>query len=183
MNRRKKWLGKYLLTLLVLLAGTGFIAAQTVTISGTVTSSEDGAPLPGVSVVIEGTTTGTITNLDGFYTLNVPSGSEVAFSFIGMQTHRTTVSSSATYNLVMDPETTGLDEVVVTALGISREKKALGYAVTEVESDEIALVKDHNALNSLAGKVAGVVITQGTGGPGSGSRVVIRGNNSITGNN
>ena len=83
----------------------------------------------------------------------------------------------------MVPSQIGLEEVVVTALGISREKKALGYAVTEVGSDDINLVKDHNPANSLSGKVAGLVVTQGTGGPGAGSRVIIRGNNSITGNN
>ena len=183
MNRKIEWLKKYLFTLIVLLAGTSFLAAQTIQLTGTVTSSEDGAPLPGVSVLIEGTTSGTITNVEGDYTLSAPSGSVIIFSFIGMQTHKLTATSTATYNVVLEPETTGLNEVVVTALGISRDKKSLGYAVTEVGSDEVSTVKETNPINSLSGRVAGVTITQGSFGPGSSSRVTIRGNNSLTGNN
>ncbi|HKL33449.1 MAG TPA: SusC/RagA family TonB-linked outer membrane protein [Tangfeifania sp.] len=156
------------------------IAQQTVT--GTITD-DVGAPLPGVSVVEKGTTNGTVTNTDGEYSLQVPSNAVITFSFVGMRTVEVPVEGRTTIDVTLMPSQIGLEEVVVTALGISKEKKALGYAVTEVGGEDIALVKDHNAANSLAGKVAGVVVTQSTGGPGSGSRVVIRGNNSITGNN
>ncbi|WP_430972183.1 SusC/RagA family TonB-linked outer membrane protein [Sunxiuqinia rutila] len=183
MNQKMKWLKKYLLVITLFFAGTSFLAAQVATLSGTVTSSEDGTPLPGVSVLIEGTNSGTITNADGVYTLDVPVESVVLFSFLGMQTHRTTVMQTMTYNVVLEPTTKGLEEVVVTALGISREKKSLGYAVTEVGSDEMSTAKETNPINSLSGRVAGVTITQGSFGPGSSSRVIIRGNNSLTGNN
>jgi len=156
------------------------IAQQTVT--GTVID-EDGIGIPGVSIIQNGTSNGTITNLDGGYTLQVPSEATIVFSFVGMQAVKETVNGRSTIDVTMEDSQIGLEEVVVTALGISKEKKSLGYAVTEIGSDEISLVKDHNPANSLAGKVAGVVVTQGTGGPGGGSRVIIRGNNSITGNN
>jgi len=152
------------------------------TVTGTVTGS-DGTGIPGVTVLEKGTSNGTITSIDGNYTLKVSSDATIVFSFVGMQTVEEVVSGRTTIDVTMSESQIGLGEVVVTALGISKEKKSLGYAVTEVGSDEISTIKDHNAANSLVGKVAGVVVTQGTGGPGSGSRVVIRGNNSITGNN
>lgn len=155
--------------------------AQT-TVTGTVTG-EDGLGIPGVSVSQQGTSKGTITDIDGVYSLTVPSDAVIVFSFVGMQTVEELVNGRTTIDVVLEADQIGLEEVVVTALGISKEKKALGYAVTEVGSDDIAVVKDHNPANSLVGKVAGVVVTQGTGGPGGGSRVIIRGNNSITGNN
>ena len=155
-------------------------AQQTVT--GTVTGS-DGTGIPGVTVLEKGTGNGTITDIDGNYTIKVSSDATLVFSFVGMQSIEETVNGRSAIDVTMAENQIGLGEVVVTALGISKEKKSLGYAVTEVGSDEIATVKDHNAANSLVGKVAGVVVTQGTGGPGGGSRVIIRGNNSITGNN
>lgn len=151
-------------------------------VTGKVTGS-DGAGIPGVTVIEKGTSNGTITGIDGDYSLRVSADAVIVFSFVGMQTVEEAVNGRSTIDVVMTQSQIGLDEVVVTALGISKEKKALGYAVTEVGSDEIAVVKDHNPANSLVGKVAGVVVTQGTGGPGGGSRVIIRGNNSITGNN
>jgi len=155
-------------------------AQQTVT--GTVTGT-DGTGIPGVTVLEKGTVNGTITDLDGNYTITVNSGAVLAFSFVGMQPVEEAVDGRSTIDVTMAESQIGLEEVVVTALGITKEKKALGYAVTEVGADDISVVKDHNAANSLVGKVAGVVVTQGTGGPGGGSRVIIRGNNSITGDN
>ena len=155
-------------------------AQQTVT--GTVTG-EDGIGIPGVSVVQKGTNAGTITNIDGVYTISVPSDATLVFSFVGMQTTEEVVEGRATIDVLLRTSQIGLEEVVVTALGISREKKALGYSVSEVRADDISTVKDHNPINSLAGKVAGVVISQANGSPGAGARVVIRGNNSLNANN
>ena len=156
------------------------VAQQTVT--GAVTG-DDGVGIPGVTVVEKGTGNGTITDLDGGYSIMVASGSTLIYTFVGMQTVEQPVDGRSTIDVTLLPKEIGIEEVVVTALGISKDKKALGYAVTEVSGDDISTVKDHNPANSLVGKVAGVVVTQGTGGPGGGSRVIIRGNNSITGNN
>lgn len=155
-------------------------AQQTVT--GMVTGS-DGAGIPGVTVLEKGTTNGTITDINGSYSISVDENSTIVFSFVGMQMIEEVVNGRSSIDVTLVEAQVGLEEVVVTALGISKEKKSLGYAVTEVGSDEISIVKDHNPANSLVGKVAGVVVTQGSGGPGGGSRVIIRGNNSITGNN
>jgi hypothetical protein len=150
--------------LLILIAG-GMYAQQTVT--GNVTSGEDNSPLPGASIVLLGTTTGAVTDADGNYSIELPDMTgTLKFSFIGFQSTQEAVNGRTTINVTLSPSTEMLDEVVITALGITREKKALGYSVTEV-----------------SGRVAGVVITQSTSGPGSGSRVVIRGNSSLTGNN
>jgi TonB-linked SusC/RagA family outer membrane protein len=156
------------------------VAQQLVT--GTVTG-DDGVGIPGVTVLEKGTSNGTITDVDGVYSITVSEGSTLAFSYIGMKTVEEMVDSRTTIDVTLAPSEIGLGEVVVTALGISKEKKSLGYSVTEVGGEDISMVKDHNPANSLVGKVAGVVVTQGTGGPGGGSRVIIRGNNSITGNN
>ena len=152
------------------------------TVTGVVTD-DDALGIPGVSVFQKGTSTGTITNVDGNYTLSVPADAIIVFSFVGMRLVEETVGDRSTIDVKMVANQIGIEEVVVTALGITKEKKALGYSVTEVGADEISIVKDHNPANSLVGKVAGVTVTQGSGGPGGGSRVIIRGNNSITGNN
>lgn len=167
--------------LLFFIAG-GLFAQQTVT--GIVTSGEDNSPLPGASIVLLGTTTGAVTNADGNYSIELPDlTGTLSFSFIGFQTTQEAVDGRTTINITLSPSTEVLDEVVITALGITREKKALGFAVTEVSGAEMNQVKESNVINQLSGRVAGVVITQSAAGPGSGSRVVIRGNNSLTGNN
>ena len=167
--------------LLILIAG-GMYAQQTVT--GKVTSGEDNSPLPGASIVLLGTTTGAVTDVDGNYSIELPDQTgTLKFSFIGFQSTQEAVNGRTTINVTLSPSTEVLDEVVITALGITREKKALGYSVTEVSGADLNQAKESNVINQLAGRVAGVVITQSTSGPGSGSRVVIRGNNSITGNN
>lgn len=152
-------------------------------LTGKVTDS-DGMEIPGVSVTIKGTTSGTTTNIDGMYSLTVNSPDAIiVFSFLGMQTTEEPLNGRSEINVELQSSQIGIEEVVVTALGISKDKKSLGYSVTEVSSENISVVKDHNPANSLVGKVAGVVVTQSSGGPGSGSRVIIRGNNSINGNN
>ena len=157
------------------------VMAQTIT--GTV-SDQGGVPLPGVNVVEKGTTNGTSTDFDGKYTITVSGNDAVLeFSSLGMRTLEAAINGRTTIDIRMEEDAQELGEVVVTALGISREKKSLGYAVTEVQGDDVSLVKEPNVVNSLAGKVAGVVVSRTTSGPGGGTRVVIRGNNSISGNN
>lgn len=151
-------------------------------VSGVV-SSDDGELLPGVSVVIKGTTTGVSSDFDGNYAINVPNAQSVlVFSYLGMETQDVVVGGRSTINVTMVTSSEALDEVVVTALGITREKKSLGYAVSEVDGDALDNVPQENALNALSGKVSGVSINS-TGGPGSSVNMVIRGANSLTGDN
>jgi TonB-linked SusC/RagA family outer membrane protein len=171
------------LLLLFSVVGTLSVQAQT-TVSGTITDATDGATLPGVNVIIKGTSNGTSSDFDGNYTLEVSDPNAILqFSFLGYTTKEVSVDGNSTVNVALEANAESLDEVVVTALGLSKEKKALGYSVTELEGDDLNVTKDPNVVNALSGKVAGVVVTQSTSGPAGGSRVVIRGNNSITGNN
>jgi len=173
------WLGAFLF----------FIAnaaqAQTRTIQGVV-SDKNAEGIPGVSVVVKGTTTGSITNADGKFNLNVPAGNvNLVFSFVGYEKLEQVLQSSQTsLNVVLNESLNNLDEVVVTALGIAREKKTLVYATQTVKPAELIEARDpNNLINSLSGKIANAVITQGSGGPGSGARIVLRGNRSIQGSN
>ncbi|TAJ12398.1 SusC/RagA family TonB-linked outer membrane protein [Marinilabiliaceae bacterium JC017] len=169
---------------LIVFMGVDVILAQTKTITGKVTSSEDGEPIPGVSVVVRGTTIGTITRVDGMYSLSVPEdATNLLFSFVGMITQDITIQGRSVINVVMDPETIGVEEVIVTALGIKRESKALGYAVQDVKSEELTKSSNANLVNSISGKVAGVQVTSSSGVAGGSSFVTIRGAASITGNN
>jgi TonB-linked SusC/RagA family outer membrane protein len=153
-----------------------------VTVTGTV-SSESGEPLPGVTISAEGTTIGTVTDLDGNYTLTVPEESTLVFSFIGYGTQRVTVGDQSIIDVEMVPDVQALSEVVVTAFGIEKEKKALSYSVQEIEGDRLAAVGNTNLTNSLQGKIAGVIVKQSSGAPGSGSQITIRGSRSFVGNN
>ena len=159
------------------------IQAQEVTITGQVTSAEDEEMLPGVNVIIDGTTKGTTTDFDGNYELVANKGDVLNFSFIGFSDQQIVVASSSVINVQMVESSEALDEVVVTALGISREKQSLGYAISEVDGEELAEVKSLNAVNSLAGKVAGVDIAQPNTGAGGSSKVIIRGNTKFNGSN
>lgn len=168
---------------LMFFIGMQVVQAQTRTITGTVTNAEDGSTIPGVSVVVQGTTFGTTTDLQGKYTLNVPPDAEnLIFSFVGMTTVTREIGDQNVINVAMEPEVTAIEGVVVTALGITREKKALGYAVQDLGGEEISKAPENNLVNSLSGKVSGVQITNSSGGVGSSSRIVIRGNNSFTEN-
>ncbi len=173
-----------LLFLTVLLTGHAVTAQNTsLKVKGTVTSSEDGIPLPGVSIVLKGTNTGTITDFDGTYDINVPNGTgTLVLSYLGFETQEISVSGQATINVVMAPGTEALDEVVVTALGIKREDKSLGYSVEKVVGQELTRVANPNVLNSLSGKVSGVTINS-TGGTGSSVSMVIRGAISLSSDN
>ena len=153
------------------------------TISGTVTSAGDGGALPGVNVVVKGTTTGTITDIEGNYNLSVAEDAEtLVFSFIGLKTEEVPINNQSVIDLKMTDDVAELSEVVVTAFGLEREKKALGYTVQEVSGEQLSEAKQANVVNNLSGRIAGVQVTSNEG-PGSGSNVVIRGQSSISGNN
>lgn len=170
---------------IALLVFTGFSAltAQTVTIRGTVTSGEDGLPIPSASVTVQGTTIGALTDAGGKYTINAPANARnLVVTFVGMAQVVEPINGRTTINVTMAIETTGLDEIVVTALGISREKKSLGYATQALDGEAIAMVKSDNFVNALSGKVAGVNI-KASGNIGGSSNIIIRGSKSLTGSN
>ncbi|MEN1784503.1 MAG: SusC/RagA family TonB-linked outer membrane protein [Bacteroidota bacterium] len=156
--------------------------AQDKTISGTVTDA-DGLPLPGVNIVVEGTSTGTQSDFDGNYTINASAGQVLLFTYIGQRDVRQTVGASATINVQMQEDAQALEEVVVTAQGIKREKKALGYAVTSVSSDQIENRTEGDVARVLTGKAAGVQITAAGGASGSATNITVRGLSSFSGSN
>lgn len=143
------------------------------TVIGTVVD-ETGEPLIGVSVVVKGKSGGQITDIDGKFRISARDGQELQFSYVGYETTSVRVNGR-TMNVVLTSTTSSLDEVVVTALGIRKDKKSLGYAIDEVGSEELMKVKTANPLSSLSGKVAGVNITQSSGAAGSGAQIVLRG--------
>jgi TonB-linked SusC/RagA family outer membrane protein len=169
--------------LICLLLSVWFVTAQTRQVTGVVISADDGEPVIGASVVVKGAaTTGTVTNVDGRFELNVPSNaSTLVVSYIGMITQEVAVSQSM--RVMLQSDTQQLDEVVVTAMGISREKKALGYATQELQSEILSQASNTNLASALQGKVSGVDIFQSSGMPGASSRMTIRGARSFTGDN
>ena len=156
-------------------------SVQAQSISGTV-SDENGVPLPGATVLVEGTQNGVSTDFDGNYSIDASSGDTLVFSFVGYSSQSVVVGSSATVNVSLQPDN-ALSEVVVTALGVKRNVKAVGYSITQVGGDELSDNKTTNAINALQGKVAGVMVTGSAMGAKGSSRVVIRGTSSLTGNN
>ncbi len=168
--------------LFVCLNGVVF-AQQNIQVTGVVTDANDGMPLPGASIQIQGQGgMGTFTDMDGKYTISCNPSASLEVSYIGYQDLLVNVNGRGIIDIKLHPGNT-LDDVVVTALGISRAKKALGYAVQDVKGDELTKVRTPNVLSSLSGKVAGVQITTATGQMGGGAKINIRGNTSLTGNN
>jgi len=157
---------------------------QTLTVTGTVSSSVAGeGTLPGVAVVAKGTTTGTSTDANGRYSLNVPPQvTTLVFSYVGMKTREVAISGRNVVDVTLEPETMDLNEIVVTALGISREKKSLGYSVQEIGGEEMTTARETNFVSSMSGKISGVSIKQPNTMGGS-ANIVIRGNASLLGNN
>jgi len=156
---------------------------QAVVITGRVISGTDNSPLPGVSVVVRGTQRGTVTNASGEYSVEVPVNDAVlVFSFIGFRPEEITVGNQRIINVTLTESIEALDEVVVTALGITRKEKSLGYSVGTVSGESLARVVQENAINSLAGKVTGVQISS-TGGTGSSVSMIIRGATSLSNDN
>ncbi len=157
--------------------------AQEKTISGNVTDNQ-GVPLPGVNIIVKGTTTGTQTDFDGNYTMQVAVGQTLEFSYVGFKTvDKPVTASTSTINLQMEEDAAVLEEVIVTAQGIKREKKALGYAVTTIASEDIETRAQTDLGRLLQGKAPGVRITSTGGVAGSGTNIIIRGYSSISGNN
>ncbi len=174
---------KLMLLMTCLFIGIGLVNAQTSKVTGTVISEEDGLPVVGASVVVKGTTNGTITDMDGKFTLtDVPSSAKtLMISFIGMRTIEVEIAPNL--KVVLKPESELLDEVVVTALGITRSEKTLGYSATTVKAEDITLSRNTNVTNALSGKVAGLQVQAASADPGSASSVIIRGFSSINGSN
>jgi len=158
--------------------------AQDRTISGNISSDEDGSGLPGVNVIIKGTTVGTTTDVNGSYSLDVPSdGGTLVFSFIGLASQEIEIGARSVVDVVMSSEVEELQEVVVTALGITKEKAALGYAVTSVGGSQLEARPEADIARLLRGKVPGVDITSQSGVTGTGTNIIIRGYSSISGSN
>lgn len=168
----------YLLLCLVL--GIGLATAQTTKVTGTVISAEDSEPIIGASVIVKGTTTGTVTDFDGAFTLNVPSSAKtLVVSYVGMIAREVPVQP--TLRVVLQSGAQNLEEVVVTAIGMKKQEKALGYAASTVKSDDLVAAKSGSVMSGLTGKVAGVNITS-AGSTGSSQKVVVRGMSSFSAN-
>ncbi len=170
-----------LLTLSVMMGFTALFAQQKVT--GTVTSSEDGAPMPYVTVVVAGTTISTQTNLDGMYSINVPTGNNMLrFSFVGMQTVNAELNGRAIVDIVMSPDAIALEDIVVVAFGTSTRESFTG-AATVVSSEVLTKSQSSSVINALAGAVPGIQLTSSNGAPGASSTIRIRGFSSLSAGN
>lgn len=174
---------KILLTVLCLIVTCSGVLAQERTVTGKVTSADDGSALPGVNVVIKGTANGTVTDVDGNYSLSVPAQATLIFSFIGLTSVEIDIGERTIVDAKMAQDVQQLGEVIVTAAGIERQSRSLGYSVANVSGDKIAMKSEPDALRSLQGKVPGVNILSTSGAPGSATRITIRGNKSFFGNN
>lgn len=156
--------------------------AQVKNVKGIITDS-DGMPLPGASVAVQGGQKGTTTDFDGLYTIEVQKGQTLVFTYVGLETQSIVVGDAATINVKMiQAASNALNEVVVTSLGIKKTRKSLTYAAQELKGEELTRVKDANVINTIAGKIAGVAVTKSSSGTGGSTKVVIRGNSSVTNN-
>ena len=159
------------------------VSATQQVVTGAVTE-DSGMSLPGVSVFVKGTTTGTVTDIDGGFEITVPdTNSVLVFSFVGMQTQEIIAGSQSVINVVMVTDSKQMGEVVVTAMGIKRQSRSIGYSTSEVSANKLTESRDLNLGNALSGKIAGVSVAGNSTGLGGSSRVIIRGNASLTGNN
>ena len=173
-----------LLLLFVLMAVTVSGFSQEITITGTVTSGEDGLGIPGASIYVKSTLNGTISDLDGNYSLSgVNQSDTLVFRYLGFIEVLEAVNGRTIINIILAPEAQNLEEVVVTALGIKREKREIGYTTESFDGAELERSNAPNVINALSGRSAGVQISEPDGVEGGTTRIVIRGNNNITGNN
>lgn len=156
--------------------------AQSVEVRGRVTG-EGGTPIYGANIVVKGSRQGAVTDEKGDYRIQAPKGSTLTFSFIGYVAKDVPIGNNSVLNVSLNPQSSVLDEVVVTALGIKKERKSLGYSTTEIKGEDLTQARSVNVANSLVGKVAGLNITSTATGPSGSSRITIRGNGSISGNN
>lgn len=169
------------LFMLFLFMCSSTLIAQSKTVTGTVTEENNGFPLPGVSIIVQGTSNGTQTDFDGNYSIEASVGDVLTYSYIGMKTISVTIGESNIINISLKEDLESLETVVVTALGIKRQKKSLTYATQNVSSEEISKARPTNVVNGLSGKVAGISINRSGGGVGSASKVTLRGLRSISG--
>ena len=172
-------LKRFVLTAVAVLTLSVSAFAQNVAITGKVVDNSN-EPVVGAYVVVVGTTVGTSTDIDGNYSINAPANGTLQFSCIGYKTQEVAVAGRRIVDVILADDTEMLQETVVTALGIKKDRKALGYSVTEVKSDELLRNKQTNVINSLAGKVPGVNVTQSSGAAGAGASIIIRGANSTS---
>jgi len=172
-----------ILLMLFVFASWQMLSAQTKVVTGTVTSADDGATLPGVSVMVKGTTIGMSTDIDGKYEIKVPENAILIFASLGYQDQEVKVGNQTVINVILQSANVQMDEVVVTALGITRKTKALGYSVTEVGGEDVASSPTTNISENLSGKIAGVQVTTASGNMGGSSRVLLRGASSLQSNN
>jgi TonB-linked SusC/RagA family outer membrane protein len=173
-----------LLTFLLFAFAVFNLNAQGFEVTGTVTSADDGSALPGVSVVVQGTTIGAVTDFNGKYSITVPDGSgSLMFSFIGMVTQEVALAGQTVIDVVLESSTTELDEVVVTALGIKRERREVTYQTQKVVDSELTVVAPTRAASALAGKVAGLQINVQDNGVNPSTQILLRGLRSVSGGN
>ncbi|WP_271782504.1 TonB-dependent receptor plug domain-containing protein [Aquimarina algiphila] len=171
-----------ILTLTTLLFFSFLSFGQGIQITGIVKGASDGIPLPGVNIIIKGTTNGVQTDFDGNYTITAATGDVIVFSYLGMASKEITVGSDTVINVQLEADTEQLDDVVVTALGIQKSRKSLTYAAQDINAAELSKVKQTNPVNSLSGKISGVVVNRSSSGVGGSVKVTLRGNSSL-GNN
>ncbi|PKG44030.1 SusC/RagA family TonB-linked outer membrane protein [Psychroflexus sp. MES1-P1E] len=174
MKQNVNWI---FLFLFALISHVGFAQSQEVT--GTVVDNS-GLPLPGVNVIEDGTSNGTQTDFDGNFSIEVEQGAVLVFSYLGMKEQKVTVGSQSSFEVTLKNDTGQLDEVVITALGITREKKSLGYSTQQVAGEDLTVTRSSNAINSLSGRVAGVQISNSSANLGGSTRILIRGIGSVT---
>jgi TonB-linked SusC/RagA family outer membrane protein len=168
-------------TYAIVKAGT---SVQDITVSGKVISQEDNSPIPGVTVLVKGLGTGVITDLDGNYTITLPSSESILiFSFIGFVAVERKVGNKTEMNIVMEPDVKQLSEVVITAIGLETDKRELGYSIHNVDTEELLKSREGNISSALSAKAAGVQVISSSGSPGASASVRIRGSRSITGDN
>ena len=167
--------------LLVLLFFFSAVAAYSQhTITGVVTSSEDGMPVIGASVVVKGNASlGTITDIDGNYSIKAPDNSTLVFSYVGMETQEVKAGKQSVINVVMKPSSIMVDEVVVTAMGVKAEKKKLNYAVQTLDSKEVMGGVSTNLVSTMQGKISGLSVSSTGGSPNASSQITIRGISSV----
>ncbi|MEZ4887209.1 MAG: SusC/RagA family TonB-linked outer membrane protein [Chitinophagales bacterium] len=171
----------YVIAVLIMALWGQYASAQDRVITGTVVDAIDSQPIIGATVVVPGSTIGTVTDLDGKYSLKVPqSYKAILISFIGYKPFKVELGATTVIDVELEEDVIGLEQVVVTAIGIAKDKKALGYSVQEVQGDDLTRGGDVNLVSALSGKVAGVQITQSSGLPGASSHIRIRGSNSFT---
>jgi TonB-linked SusC/RagA family outer membrane protein len=168
-----------ILLLTFFLAGLQYATAQKITVTGVITSQEDGLPVIGASVIEKGVSNGAVTDLNGNYSISVQAGAILEFTYLGMTSQTRKVSEASRIDIVLTPDAIAISEVVVTAMGVKTEKKRLNYAVQSINADDLTDKKAPNFVNALQGKIAGLSVTNSGGSPNAGAQVIIRGISSV----